>query len=256
MPVSKVIKERLKQLRGLMKKAGMDAYYIPSTDPHQSEYVPACWQRRQWLSGFTGSAGDLVVTRTTAGLWTDGRYFLQAEKFINDCCKKTNMRSLRPLLITAALATGLSVLVSGCSDDDIITADQKVPKDTSADYRPDQKQGSDGYDGGVPDKPKPDMREDVGLSCEVGYSDVGGKFAAVCTTKKSTCYGTPVQIGVKSHNLQYKNGKALTFICSEGVPTICMSHETLNNPQNYTVEFVAKGGKSSCGHYKLSGKIE
>ena len=76
--MSKVIKERLKQLRGLMKKAGMDAYYIPSTDPHQSEYVPACWQRRQWLSGFTGSAGDLVVTRTTAGLWTDGRYFLQA----------------------------------------------------------------------------------------------------------------------------------------------------------------------------------
>ena len=76
--MSKVIKERLKQLRGLMEKAGMDAYYVPSTDPHQSEYVPDCWQRRRWLSGFTGSAGDLVVTRTSAGLWTDGRYFLQA----------------------------------------------------------------------------------------------------------------------------------------------------------------------------------
>ncbi len=78
--MSKVIKQRLKQLRGLMKQAGMDAYYVPSTDPHQSEYVPACWQRRQWLSGFTGSAGDLVITRTSAGLWTDGRYFLQAAR--------------------------------------------------------------------------------------------------------------------------------------------------------------------------------
>lgn len=63
-----------------MKKSGVDAYLVPSTDPHQSEYVPDCWQRRQWLSGFTGSAGDLLVTEKTAGLWTDGRYFLQAEQ--------------------------------------------------------------------------------------------------------------------------------------------------------------------------------
>jgi Xaa-Pro aminopeptidase len=61
-----------------MARAGLAAYLVPSTDPHQSEYVPACWQRRAWLSGFSGSAGDLVVTRTSAGLWTDGRYFLQA----------------------------------------------------------------------------------------------------------------------------------------------------------------------------------
>ena len=78
--MSKAIKDKLKQLRGLMKQAGMDAYYVPSTDPHQSEYVPDCWQRRRWLSGFTGSAGDLVITRTSAGLWTDGRYFLQAAR--------------------------------------------------------------------------------------------------------------------------------------------------------------------------------
>jgi len=74
------IKKRLKQLRDLMAKAKIDAYYIPSTDPHQSEYVPECWQRRRWISGFTGSAGDLVITARTAGLWTDGRYFLQAEQ--------------------------------------------------------------------------------------------------------------------------------------------------------------------------------
>jgi len=71
-------RKRIAALRELMIKAGLDAYHVPSTDPHQSEYVPACWQRRQWLSGFSGSAGDVVVTRSTAGLWTDGRYFLQA----------------------------------------------------------------------------------------------------------------------------------------------------------------------------------
>ena len=72
------VNSKLKQLRLLMKQVGVDAYYVPSTDPHQSEYVPPCWQRRRWLSEFTGSAGDLVITATTAGLWTDGRYFLQA----------------------------------------------------------------------------------------------------------------------------------------------------------------------------------
>jgi Xaa-Pro aminopeptidase len=73
-------REKLNRLRALMAKEGLEAYLVPSTDPHQSEYVPACWRRRQWISGFTGSAGDLVVTRTTAGLWTDGRYHLQAEE--------------------------------------------------------------------------------------------------------------------------------------------------------------------------------
>lgn len=71
-------KQKIEALRGLMKERGLDAYLIPTTDAHQSEYVPACWQRRAWSSGFTGSAGDLVVTRDEAGLWTDGRYFLQA----------------------------------------------------------------------------------------------------------------------------------------------------------------------------------
>jgi len=71
--------KRIDQLRSLMKKYKIEAYIIPSTDAHQSEYVPALWQRRAWISGFDGSAGDVVVTRNTAGLWTDSRYFLQAE---------------------------------------------------------------------------------------------------------------------------------------------------------------------------------
>jgi len=72
-------RQKLSALRASMRKHGVDAYYVPSVDPHQSEYVPANWQRRAWLSGFTGSAGDVLVTARKAGLWTDSRYFLQAE---------------------------------------------------------------------------------------------------------------------------------------------------------------------------------
>lgn len=74
------IKERIKGLRKLMEQKGMDAYIIPSFDAHQSEYVAEHWKCRQWISGFTGSAGTVVVTLEDAGLWTDGRYYIQAEK--------------------------------------------------------------------------------------------------------------------------------------------------------------------------------
>ena len=72
--------ERLEQLRKLMKENSIDAFIIPSSDPHQSEYVATRWKSRAWISGFTGSAGTVVVTADKAGLWTDGRYFLQAEE--------------------------------------------------------------------------------------------------------------------------------------------------------------------------------
>ncbi len=71
---------KLKALRQLMKRHRIQAYLIPSADPHQSEYVPECWKRRQFVTGFTGSAGDVVVTLNKAGLWTDSRYHLQAER--------------------------------------------------------------------------------------------------------------------------------------------------------------------------------
>jgi len=74
------INERISKLRGLMKEKNIDAFIVPSFDAHQSEYVPEHWKARQWISGFTGSAGTVVVTQKEAGLWTDGRYFLQAEK--------------------------------------------------------------------------------------------------------------------------------------------------------------------------------
>jgi Xaa-Pro aminopeptidase len=78
------IPERLSALRNLMKKNKIHAYIIPSTDPHQSEYVPELWQRRPWISGFTGSAGDVIITQDKAGLWTDSRYFLQAVDQLKD----------------------------------------------------------------------------------------------------------------------------------------------------------------------------
>lgn len=74
------VRERLDALREQMRAKGLAAYIVPSTDPHLSEYLPPCWERRAYISGFTGSAGDVVVTLDDAGLWTDGRYFLQAER--------------------------------------------------------------------------------------------------------------------------------------------------------------------------------
>lgn len=70
----------LEALREEMKKNGVDAYIIPSSDPHQSEYVADHWKCREWISGFDGSAGTVVITHDHAGLWTDSRYFLQAEE--------------------------------------------------------------------------------------------------------------------------------------------------------------------------------
>lgn len=74
------VAQKIAALRKSMTIEGLDAYIIPSSDPHLSEYLPAHWQSRAWLSGFTGSAGTLVVTQEHAGLWTDSRYFLQAER--------------------------------------------------------------------------------------------------------------------------------------------------------------------------------
>lgn len=73
------ISQKLSELRELMKERNMDAYIIPSADNHQSEYVGEHFKARAFISGFTGSAGTVVVTRDDAGLWTDGRYFIQAE---------------------------------------------------------------------------------------------------------------------------------------------------------------------------------
>lgn len=72
------IQQRLSDLREVMERERLDAFIFPSTDPHNSEYVPERWKGREWISGFNGSAGTAVVTKTSAALWTDSRYFLAA----------------------------------------------------------------------------------------------------------------------------------------------------------------------------------
>ncbi|HCD9236576.1 TPA: aminopeptidase P family protein [Elizabethkingia anophelis] len=71
-------KEKIAALRSAMHNNNIDAFIVYSADPHMSEYLPQEWQERSWLSGFTGSAGFVVITKDKAGLWTDGRYFTQA----------------------------------------------------------------------------------------------------------------------------------------------------------------------------------
>ena len=78
------IPERLTALRHFMEAKKLDAFIIPTTDAHLSEYPPKHWESRKWISGFTGSAGTAVVTKEKAGVWTDSRYFLQAADELKD----------------------------------------------------------------------------------------------------------------------------------------------------------------------------
>jgi len=76
--------QKIAALRLAMKTQQLDAYLVPSGDPHQSEYVSDHWKSRQWISGFSGSAGTAVITNDHAGLWTDSRYFLTAAEELKD----------------------------------------------------------------------------------------------------------------------------------------------------------------------------
>ena len=72
--------EKLALIRAALIQNSINAYIIPLSDPHLGEYVPAHWQIIEWLTGFTGSAATVVITDSFAGLWTDSRYLIQAEK--------------------------------------------------------------------------------------------------------------------------------------------------------------------------------
>jgi Xaa-Pro aminopeptidase len=73
-----MVKERIAKLRALMNEKGIDAYMVPTDDYHCSEYVGEFFKCRKYITGFTGSAGTALILRDEAGLWTDGRYFIQA----------------------------------------------------------------------------------------------------------------------------------------------------------------------------------
>ena len=84
--MNSTINNRIAALRTHIAQEQIQAFIIPSTDPHLSEYVAPHWQSREWISGFTGSAGTVVVTAKDAGLWTDSRYFLQAARQLEGTC--------------------------------------------------------------------------------------------------------------------------------------------------------------------------
>lgn len=117
---------RLSLLRAVMKRESIDAVIIPSSDPHNSEYVAPHWQGRKWISGFTGSAGTAVITQNDAALWTDSRYFIQAEKELSE--EWTLMKEHMPGTPTIAewLKRKMSLLPNGgivCVDGMVTTYD-------------------------------------------------------------------------------------------------------------------------------------
>lgn len=112
------INQRIDALRARLKEERVDAFIIPSTDPHLSEYVAPHWQSREWISGFTGSAGTVVVTDKQAGLWTDSRYFLQAARQLEgggiDLYKEMLPETLSiPEFLKTNLETGSVVGIDG-----------------------------------------------------------------------------------------------------------------------------------------------
>ena len=117
----------LSLLRAVMKRESLDAVIIPSSDPHNSEYVASHWQCRKWISGFTGSAGTVVITQDEAALWTDSRYFIQAEKELSS--EWILMREYMPGTPTIVewLKRKMSLLSNGgivCVDGMVMTYDE------------------------------------------------------------------------------------------------------------------------------------
>ncbi|MCL1992315.1 MAG: aminopeptidase P family N-terminal domain-containing protein [Spirochaetes bacterium] len=110
--------EKLAALRAAMKKESLDAYIVLTSDAHATEYLPDYWQCRMWLSGFTGSAGAIAVTMDDAQLWADGRYYIQAEKELQDSTIKLQKMGLDgvPTLqewLTNALKENATVGIDG-----------------------------------------------------------------------------------------------------------------------------------------------
>ncbi len=110
--------QRLQSLRVAMQREAIDAYIIPSSDPHLSEYLPGRWQGRAWLSGFNGSVGTLIVTQDFAGVWADSRYWTQAETELAGSgivlMKITSGVSIQHIdWLALSLAAGQTVAVDG-----------------------------------------------------------------------------------------------------------------------------------------------
>jgi Xaa-Pro aminopeptidase len=114
------IPSRLQQLRVAMIENGIDAYIIPSADPHLSEYLPARWQAREHFSGFTGSVGTLIVTAHFAGLWVDTRYWAQAEAEL----ASTGIQMMK--INSAAATSHIDWLADNLQAEDVVGIDGSV----------------------------------------------------------------------------------------------------------------------------------
>lgn len=116
------INSRVEALREWMKTHGVDAYLVPTADPHNSEYIAPHWMCREWLTGFTGSAGMAVVTLLDAALWTDSRYWLQAEQQLKDtpfclmCEGRDDVPSPTEWLEKEAELSGKALTIAGPAD--------------------------------------------------------------------------------------------------------------------------------------------
>ncbi|HEX4585735.1 MAG TPA: aminopeptidase P family protein [Burkholderiaceae bacterium] len=120
MTPSAIVGSRIASLRAAMQRHGLSAWIVPSSDPHLSEYLPERWQGRQWLSGFTGSVGTLLVTERFAGVWVDSRYWLQAEVELDGT-------GITPMKVSANAGVAfIDWLASHCSPGDQVGADGRV----------------------------------------------------------------------------------------------------------------------------------
>ena len=112
--------DRIASLRQAMQRHGLAAWIVPSSDPHLSEYLPERWQGRQWLSGFTGSVGTLVVTAHFAGVWVDSRYWLQADAELNGT-------GITPMKVNANAGVAfIDWLAANCRQGDQVGVDGRV----------------------------------------------------------------------------------------------------------------------------------
>ena len=112
---NKAIGKRVEELRAWMKGQGIEAMVVSTMDPHNSEYVAEHWQCRRWVSGFTGSAGTAVVTLTDALLWTDSRYWLQAEEQLKGTPYRL-MKDLVDITVNEWLRNNVKGKVGYCND--------------------------------------------------------------------------------------------------------------------------------------------
>ena len=120
MTASTQFADRIASLRAAMQRHGLSAWIVPSSDPHLSEYLPERWQGRQWLSGFTGSVGTLVVTAQFAGVWVDSRYWLQAEVELDGT-------GITPMKVSANAGVAfVDWLAASCSQGDQVGVDGQV----------------------------------------------------------------------------------------------------------------------------------